>query len=276
MLAIAVVAVAGQAATGSASTTASKGAATYTVRRGDTLIGIARHLQVPAADLARANGITDQNRLLAGRVLKLPARGAASRTLAPAPKPAGALVLRGGVGTHVVARGETLSAIASRHRVSVADLAALNALRRADVIRIGQRLQVPGASWQCPVRGMQRGGFIDTWGAPRPGGRRHLGTDLFARRGTPVVASVSGVVEHVSGAVAGLAFYLHGDDGNTYYGAHLGSVTGRPRRVRAGEVLGTVGTSGNAERTPPHLHFEIKPGGGAPVNSFPTLREWCR
>ncbi len=80
---------------------------------------------------------------------------------------------------------------------------------------------------------------------------------------------------HRSGGIGGLAYYLHGDDGNTYYGAHLDSLAGRPGKVDRGDVIGRVGTTGNAAGTPPHLHFEFKPRGGRSVDPYPTLERWC-
>ncbi|MDG2262720.1 MAG: M23 family metallopeptidase [Actinomycetota bacterium] len=127
--------------------------------------------------------------------------------------------------------------------------------------------------FRCPIDGPTT--FFDSWGAARSGGRRHKGVDMFAQRGTPVVASVSGVVRQSSrSALAGLAFYLDGDDGNVYFGAHLDSF-GESGRVAAGTVIGTVGNTGNARFTSPHLHFEIKPGGGASVNPTGTVRAAC-
>lgn len=148
----------------------------------------------------------------------------------------------------------------------------VNGLKNPNLIREGVVLQVPGGDWLCPVGAPHQ--FSDSWGQPRPGGRRHLGTDLFATRGTPVVASVGGTLTHSSGSLAGVAYYLAGDDGNTYYGAHLDTIA-PPGRVERGAVIGTVGSTGNAKGTTPHLHFEIKPGGGANVNPFPTLQAWC-
>lgn len=68
-----------------------------------------------------------------------------------------------------------------------------------------------GDDWICPVAGPVS--FIDSWGAPRSGGRSHKGVDMFANRSTPVVAPVSGTVEHRSNRIGGLSFHLWGDDG---------------------------------------------------------------
>ena len=82
----------------------------------------------------------------------------------------------------------------------------------------------PASGFLCPISGATT--FFDTWGAARSGGRSHKGVDMFAQRGTPVVAPVSGVVRHSSrSALAGLAFYLDGDDGERV-------LRGAPRLLR--------------------------------------------
>jgi murein DD-endopeptidase MepM/ murein hydrolase activator NlpD len=135
--------------------------------------------------------------------------------------------------------------------------------------------QVLGSGdWVCPVQGPRA--FGNDYGQPRGGGRRrHQGNDILSPRGTPVVAPVAGVVSHHDNALGGHSFYLHGGDGVTYYGAHLDAYSANLGRVGAGTVLGWVGDSGNAKGGPPHLHFEMHPGGGGPVNPYPTLREYC-
>ncbi|HEX2038827.1 MAG TPA: peptidoglycan DD-metalloendopeptidase family protein [Acidimicrobiales bacterium] len=128
-------------------------------------------------------------------------------------------------------------------------------------------------SWICPVQGPHS--FSNDWHQPRSGGRLHQGNDILAPRGTPVVASVSGTVLPHRSSLGGLSYYLSGDDGNVYFGTHLQTVTGTSGHVAAGTVIGSVGNTGNASGGPTHLHFEIHPGGGAPVNPYPTLVKYC-
>jgi murein DD-endopeptidase MepM/ murein hydrolase activator NlpD len=100
---------------------------------------------------------------------------------------------------------------------------------------------------------------------------------MFAARGTPVVAPVAGSVWYQSDPLGGLAAYVNGNDGNTYYNAHLNDYVGGDRAVKAGEVVGHVGNSGNAYDAPPHNHFEIRVGGanGERINPYPTLAANC-
>lgn len=131
---------------------------------------------------------------------------------------------------------------------------------------------VASSDWVCPVQGPHA--FSDDYGAPRGGGARHQGNDILAPRGTPVVASVSGTVSHRGGNISGMAYFLAGDDGNRYFGAHLDSY-GASGQVAAGTEIGTVGNTGDAAGGPTHLHFEIHPGGNGNVNPYPTLQRNC-
>lgn len=137
--------------------------------------------------------------------------------------------------------------------------------------KANSRILATGA-WVCPVQGARA--FSNDWGNPRSGGRRHKGTDIFARSGTPVVAPVAGSVTTRTGGLGGNAVYLRGRDGNTYYGAHL-SRFASTGAVSQGQVIGYVGATGNAKGGASHLHFEIHPGNGAAVNPYPTLRKYC-
>jgi murein DD-endopeptidase MepM/ murein hydrolase activator NlpD len=125
----------------------------------------------------------------------------------------------------------------------------------------------------------------DTFGAPRPEGWHH-GDDLFAPRGTPVRAVADGVIFSVGWQrLGGRRLWLRDRAGNEFYYAHLDRYSasardGRP--VQAGEVIAFVGNSGDAEATPPHLHFEIHPasllslGYDGAVDPTPYLRSWRR
>ena len=162
--------------------------------------------------------------------------------------------------------------------------AAEEAARAAAQPRAGQPAASPPGSaapatpiasgdWVCPVQGPVA--FVDSWGAPRSGGRRHQGVDMMSPRGTPVVAPVDGALSHRSNSLGGLTFYLNGVDGNRYYGAHLSAYANEGAgNVAAGTVVGYIGDSGNARGTN-HLHFEIQPGGNGAVNPYPTVARYC-
>lgn len=125
----------------------------------------------------------------------------------------------------------------------------------------------------CPVQGEVD--FTDTWGAARSGGRTHKGVDMMAAKGTPTVAPVSGRVVHRGTSLGGLSWYVYGDNGNTYYGTHLSGYENQGAGwVEGGTVIGYVGDSGNAAGID-HLHFEIHPGGGSPVNPYPATAAAC-
>ena len=130
---------------------------------------------------------------------------------------------------------------------------------------------IASGEWICPVQGPRA--FVDSYGAPRSGGRGHQGVDIMSNYGTPVVANVSGTVSQHYSSLGGNSYYLAGSDGDTYYGAHLSSY-GASGAVEAGTVIGYVGDTGNARGTP-HLHFEIHPGGGPAVNPYPTVAQYC-
>jgi murein DD-endopeptidase MepM/ murein hydrolase activator NlpD len=135
-----------------------------------------------------------------------------------------------------------------------------------------------------PVRGIEPATIADTFTDARGATRVHNAMDIMAPRGTPVVAVAAGVVTRLgNGGAGGITVYQVDDAGRyAFYYAHLdrlapGLVTGKV--VQRGDVLGYVGTTGNAPRSAPHLHFaiyEIGEGRGRfgerPINPFPLWR----
>jgi hypothetical protein len=135
--------------------------------------------------------------------------------------------------------------------------------------------------------------YYDDFGEPRAGGP-HQGIDMLAARRAPAVAAEAGTIElWTTSATAGCMLYLHGASGTTYLYIHLnndltshndnrgkcvdgtaygpGIKTGS--RVKAGDLVGYVGDSGDANGLHPHLHFEVHPHDGAAVDPYPYLRK---
>ena len=125
-----------------------------------------------------------------------------------------------------------------------------------------------------PVGGVAE--YSDDWLAARstPCFHLHTGTDVFAARGTPVRAPADGVLRFNEEPVGGRVAYVTEADGTYYYMAHLDSFAALTSgtRVGLGQVVGFVGDSGNASGT--HVHLQVHPRGGAPVNPKPFLDRW--
>ena len=121
--------------------------------------------------------------------------------------------------------------------------------------------------------------FVDSFGARRSGGRSHEGVDMISKRGTPLVAIEAGTVKRMrNGGLGGITVWLQGEKGDEFYYAHLdGWADGLSvgDRVGAGQLLGYVGSTGNASYKLPHLHFEFHPGGGGAVNPYPLVAGLC-
>lgn len=137
--------------------------------------------------------------------------------------------------------------------------------------------------------------FSDTWGARRPGGRRHKGTDIISPRGSEIVAVADGIITKLGNSRMS-GFNIRIDHGNGWQTAYLHLNNDTPGtddgqggeeaafyptleegdKVYAGQVIGYVGDSGNAEHTLPHTHFEIKIN-GKKTNPYPYLIDaWDR
>ena len=133
--------------------------------------------------------------------------------------------------------------------------------------------------------------YVDDFGAPRAGGA-HQGNDLMAVKKSPAVAAEAGTVKYwTTSATAGCMLYLYGVSGTIYYYIHLNNdltakndnrgkcVKGvaytvrNGTRVQAGQQIGYVGDSGDANGGHAHLHFEVHPGGGKAVSPYPYLQK---
>ena len=234
---------------------------THLVVAGETLASIAAQHGTTVDVVAAANGITDPSIIYVGTTLQL--TGTAS-VAGPVPSPSPAV--------HTVAPGESLAGVASDYGTTVDALVADNGITDPNLITVGQEIAVQATvgAWACPVPGAR---YFNDWGFPRSGGRLHVGNDLFAPLGTPVLAPVSGTIDFLEGPVGGLQFRLYGDDGTTYIGSHLSAIVGTDGYITAGSQVGAVGDTGNAAGSRPHLHFEAHPGDGPAVNPYPTLQQ---
>ena len=260
----------------------SVGGGTYTVVAGDSWYAIARRAGLSARSLLQVNGATSSTLLVPGVVVQLPA---GSTTPAPSSAPASA-------GTYTVRSGDSWFAIATRAGVSAGSLLEVNGATTRTVLVPGQRISLPAGADTDALANGSSGGWVnlevqptqgpcwygDTWMDARSEGRRHEGVDIFAVPGQYVYAVVDG---RLSSRIwdqptlrSGNALWLTAADGSaTFFYAHLLDVAPGLRagsRVRAGQIIGFVGDTGNAAAV--HLHFEIHPNGGDAVNPYPMVK----
>jgi len=221
---------------------------TYTVKKGDSLFGIARRFNISIDTVISANGLKNAYYLGIGTKLKVPnISGVYYR----------------------VRKGDSLSSIASRYKTDINKIADINDLP-SSVIHVGDVLFVPGGtltSWERasalgnlfkkPTTGRltSRMGFRKD---PFTGKRAyHVGIDIANRRGTPVYAAQSGVVVYTGyrGNYGRTIIIRHPQGYVTIY-AHLDKIyVKRSQRVQQGNKIATIGNTGRS--TGPHLHFEI-------------------
>ena len=132
-----------------------------------------------------------------------------------------------------------------------------------------------GLALAMPVVGIQPYHLSNSWHAERDGGRRkHKGIDIFAPKGTGIVAVADGIISYIGEQPkGGNCLWLTTENGTSFYYAHLdrwaaGLYEGM--EVRTGDLLGYVGNTGNAKTTPPHLHFGVNDNDEM-VNPYPIL-----
>jgi murein DD-endopeptidase MepM/ murein hydrolase activator NlpD len=137
---------------------------------------------------------------------------------------------------------------------------------------------------EVPVDGVQRDALVNSFDDPRGGGRRHEALDILAPEGTPVLAVEDGAIAKLFESAQGGTTIYQFDPSNqfVYYYAHLSGYAEDLKegdRVRRGQVIGYVGTTGNAPKNTPHLHFAIfrmtdekRWWEGTPVDPYGILR----
>ena len=132
----------------------------------------------------------------------------------------------------------------------------------------------PDSKLSMPLQDVLKRQIANTWHAPRGTDRLHEGQDIFSPKGTPVYSATSGFIYNVGeNNLGGQTVSVIGDGGRVYYYAHLDSYApgiAVGDHVTRQTLLGYVGTTGNAQGTPPHLHFGVYTSGGA-INPLPLL-----
>ena len=113
-----------------------------------------------------------------------------------------------------------------------------------------------------PVEGVQPRELTDTYHQGRSGGRIHMATDILAMRGTPVLAAAPGrIIKLANGGAGGITIYVADASGRyLHYYAHLMGYAPNVKeglQVQEGDVIGFVGTTGNAPPDTPHLHYQV-------------------
>ena len=136
--------------------------------------------------------------------------------------------------------------------------------------------QTPETQIAMPLANVSRTQIANTWHAPRGTDRLHEGQDIFATKGTPVLSATRGLVYKIGeNNLGGQTVSVMGAGGRVYYYAHLDSYAPQLAEgdlVTTKTVLGYVGTTGNAQGTPPHLHFGIYTTSGA-IDPLPLLTD---
>lgn len=249
-------------------------ATTLTVKRNDTLSSIARKYNLTPGQIAQANGIEHPNRLLAGAKLVIPDGFDRPPRAGGSPS----------VGEDARDRRDALA------RQPVGGTASPGAGKRVQSGQL-ERFPIVGQGGQAPKynigydknwtnfdpkTGFQNSDFsLQPTNASHANG--HLGVDIFAPKGQPVVAPVSGTIAHVGNTkTGGNRITIKGQDGRSYYMCHMDTLASGLKpgaSIKAGAPVGTVGDSGSAKGTAPHLHFSIYKNGdyNQTVNPFPAL-----
>ncbi len=238
---------------------------------------------------------------LSSMVLVVPALPAAAPTAATSQARVVAAAPTNCTTMYTVVSGDSWFAISKKTGVSMNALYSANATSAASPLFPGMQLCLPAGATVTTMPGTTTPAvgqlavnlsafpaqgpcwFIDSWQAPRGGGRLHEGVDVMAKAGQYVYAVQDGTLSKQtldrSGSLSGNAWWLTGNDGTYFFYAHLSAFAPDLKvgsKVVAGQIIGYVGRTGNASGA--HLHFEVHPKGGAAVNPTPIVRavDGCR
>ncbi|MEM7022484.1 MAG: M23 family metallopeptidase [Pseudomonadota bacterium] len=241
------------------------GATQHRVVRGERLGAIAESYGVNLQAMAQANNLSPPYLIFVGQVLEVPGGATA------APR------------QYVVRSGDTLSSVARRFDVSMADVASKNGLRSPYPLSVGQSLEIPGVrtakavldapppplsgkGFLWPVNGKVIGGF-----GLGSDGQEHNGINIAARKGTPVVAAEDGIVVYASDGIDGygrMVLVRHDEGYITTYAHNASMLVAVGDVVRRGQVIARVGETGDVSRS--QLHFELRRG-TKPINPESVL-----
>lgn len=219
--------------------------ATYEVRKGDTLVGIAEHFGISMMTIWWANDLTSKDIRIGQRLL--------------IPVVNGLLLVTGA--------DDSVGSLAAKYGVDASRIRDVNGLGSRSTLREGQRILVPGARG-APIKASEsedEAGRDARWRWPVAGGHLtqryggdHYALDIAADPGTPVVAARPGKVLFAGwrNNCGGYQVWVRQDDGLSTTYNHLSSVSvGAGQRVAGGQTVGRVGSSGCV--TGPHVHFEV-------------------
>lgn len=224
----------------------------YRVKKGDTLWGLARNLNVDLEVLAAMNYLTPGDVIYAGQYLRLPVEPDKSYQVRP---------------------GDTLWHIARQYEVDIKTLMVANRITKPEALQVGKIITIPGSPWSMAVQGRPVssasrlreawlnwpliGRITSPWG--QRGKEFHHGLDIGAKAGTPIKAAQAGTVRFAGykSRIYGNAVEIVHDNGLvTVYAHNSKNLVKKGQRVTAGQVIGLVGSTGRS--TGPHLHFEVR------------------
>jgi murein DD-endopeptidase MepM/ murein hydrolase activator NlpD len=237
----------------------------HRVASGDRLGAVAQAYGVSLQALAKANGLSQPYVIYVGQVLQVPAGAEAAPV------------------RYVVRQGDTLSGIAGRFDVAMADVAATNRLASPYRLSVGQSLEIPGVQtaravpdaappaltgkgFLWPVSGKVIGGYGVT-----ANGQHRNGINIAARKGAPVVASEDGIVVYASDGIDGygrMVLVRHDEGYITTYAHNATLLVEVGDVVRRGQVIARVGDTGDVSTS--QLHFELRRG-TKPINPEAVL-----